>query len=838
MAKVSNLAIALQSGSDNTHYATWEFNDTINNVSSVVKAGDLVSIKAGATYYNGVKIPSWVMNQQWYVSQLKGDRAVLGKNASGSNNICSPINVAYLTGGSGTSSSTITGTLEHYKVQWHYHTGQGPWFSGGESTTTEKISTYSPPENAIKIKVTVTPVSKTPNNTPYWSGEAVSKEYAVEVNPPDKPSAPTVQIEKFTLTASIENISDYKTDVIQFEVLNGNDIISGGNGTNIVTVLTQRAIFTCPVEAGGKYRVRCRAGNIYNTSTEWSAWSDYSKEETTIPAAVTNPTCKADSKSSVQVSWDASSTATGYTIEYATRKDYFDSSSQVSSINVTNTVAFVTSLETGREWFFRIRATNSKGESSWSNIISTIIGTKPEPPTTWSLTSSAIVGEEITLYWVHNSEDGSKQKEAEIQLEINGDISTIVVPPIATEEDEKEPTYSYTFNPSEYNEGADILWKVRTKGITNEYSDWSTQRTINLYAPPTLSVVLSTVDDMLETLPLKVKCTAGPITQTAISYYIVIMANSTYESEDPTGNPIIVTAGAEIYSKIINTPERTLDLELSGGDFTLKSGQSYTVKAIVSMNSGLTAEQSVQFTVNWEDYDFYPDAAITIDEDTLSAYIVPYCLDDERNLVEGITLSVYRREFNGTFTLIGSDLPNNRVTSVTDPHPALDYARYRVVVRHESTGSVSYEDIPAQYIGEPSLVIQWDEKWSEFDYSIEYEPETRPWTGSMVRLPYNVDTSEKQNPDAALVEYIGRKHPVSYYGTQRGEGGNWSTVIEKKDKKTLYALRRLREWNGDVYVREPSGTGYWARILVNISSKHNDLTIPVSFDITRVEGGI
>ena len=155
-----------------------------------------------------------------------------------------------------------------------------------------------------------------------------------------------------------------------------------------------------------------------------------------------------------------------------------------------------------------------------------------------------------------------------------------------------------------------------------------------------------------------------------------------------------------------------------------------------------------------------------------------------------------------------------------------------------STGAVDYSDLPGQPVNEPCIVIQWEEEWTNFDYDEDATPEVPPWTGSMVRLPYNVDVTENSNPDVSLIEYIGRKNPVSYYGTQRGEGGQWSTEIDKNDVETIYALRRLKSWNGNVYVREPSGIGYWANITVSMSRKHLELTIPVSFNITRVEGGI
>lgn len=65
-------------------------------VNSTIKAGDAVSVSAGATYYNGKKVPAWVTKKTWIVSEVKGDRAVIDKSTDGQNSICSPINVKFL----------------------------------------------------------------------------------------------------------------------------------------------------------------------------------------------------------------------------------------------------------------------------------------------------------------------------------------------------------------------------------------------------------------------------------------------------------------------------------------------------------------------------------------------------------------------------------------------------------------------------------------------------------------------------------------------------------------------------------------------------------------------
>ena len=188
-----------------------------------------------------------------------------------------------------------------------------------------------------------------------------------------------------------------------------------------------------------------------------------------------------------------------------------------------------------------------------------------------------------------------------------------------------------------------------------------------------------------------------------------------------------------------------------------------------------------------------------------------------------------------------SGLPNSASHYVIDPHPALDYARYRIIATETATGAVSYYDVPGYPINEPGVIIQWSEAWSAFDVSDANEADvvdTPPWSGSLIRIPYNIDVSDKADPDVTLVKYAGRKRQVSYYGTQLGESSTWKVEIPADDNETLYALRRLMIWTGDVYVREPSGSGYWANVKVSFSRTHCALTIPVTFDITRVEGGM
>ncbi len=840
MPSVKELSIKRQSGNNNSFYATWTFDGTITDTSSgSVNEGDWVTIKSGATYYNGVSIPDWVMNDEWCVVQVTGDRAVLGQNRSGSNNIQSPINVNDLNGGSGGSSSISEDTLNNFTVKWFYDTGDGVWFSGSSTTTTEKNAIYSPPSNSIRIKVDVTPNSKTHtvNNksTPYWIGTSKTLIYSMAGEPPEKPSTPSVNIDKLQITASIDNISDPRTDQIEFAIYNGNIMVS----STISTVVTCRASVSSVIIAGGKYRVRCRSINLNGSTKVYGEWSDFSSELTTIPAPVSDVQCSGDSKTSVKVTWTASSTATSYKVEYAVNKDYFDSSTQTSSTTVTNNIAYVLGLDSGQEWFFRVCANNSNGDSEWSEIVSIVIGTDPAAPTTWSSTTTAIVGESLTLYWVHNSADNSSQTYAELELYVNDTKNTYTIQN-TTDENEKDKTSSYSIDTTKYPEGTVIKWRVRTAGATKVYGDWSVQRIINIYAKPTLELgIINSSDVSISTItsfPFYITAETGPKTQTPIGYHLLITSDQSYETVDSIGNVKMVNAGDEVYSKYFDISTQLM-IELSAGNIDLENGISYTITCTASMDSGLIAESTAQFNVSWTDAEYEPNISISVDTNSYSAYIKPYCITADGNIVTDVTLSVYRREFDGSFTEIIKDLDNTKNIFITDPHPALDYARYRIVATSKTTGAISFYDAPGYPIGGKAVIIQWDEEWRNLENTSSAAQEEPIWTGSLLKLPYNIDVSDNNSPDVSLVKYIGRKRPVSYYGTQIGSTSTWNVEIEKSDTETLYALRRLQVWMGDCYVREPSGSGYWASITVSFSQKHTGLTIPVTLNITRVEGG-
>lgn len=715
------------------------------------------------------------------------------------------------------------------------------------------------------------------------------QEYDFADNPPDIPPTPEFSIDdKNNLIVKMENIpEDLDANLIEIAIYQDDKLKYKTNTIKINT--DQRRIeWSVPVDPGHNYKIRARAvkerESTTSTSTTfassisrvYSGWTDFTSNEASIPSAPGKiNTIRAEkigtgesTRYGVYLAWEAVATAETYTIEYTDNMEYFNTpgSGGISSVDTQdNRTSFrVDDIEPGSKYFFRIKANNSKGSStSYSPVASIIIGEKPSAPTTWSNVSAAIMGEDINLYWTHNSTDASKENDAVIHYKIveTAKHSNVIKESeitVKNNREEEETTGYYTINTSssEWSQLADgytIIWKVKTSGISGEYSNWSVEREIDVYEPAELTIDIVDQNgnslDIINEFPFYISLAASPRTQEPISYYIEIISNGTYETVDKNGVAKMVNAGDKIYQMNYDPPREPWNfmLAMTPNNIDLENGGSYTIHAYVSMNSGLEAFDVKNFKAEFTDlyYDVFAD--ILVDKKNLTASIHPYCNSYEETeegiinpvLLKNCTLAVYRREYDGKFTEIASNIPNNETTYVVDPHPSLDYARYRIVATTTDTGAISFADVPGVEIKDPAIVIQWGEAWSQFDYDDSGEGNAEPsWSGSMIKIPYNVDVSESKSKDISLINYAGRENPVSYYGTQINEGATWNCAIPAEDKDLIYQLRRLSRYQGDCYVREPSGVGYWANIEVSFSKNHLEVIIPVTFTIKRVEGGM
>lgn len=828
--------------------------------------------------------------------------------------------------------------ISSFKIQWQYYQ-DGNWYVGDETTDYSKDSTqiaktddgtkyqvvYSAPAEATKVRVRVYCGSGTYNkvtgkkkkykgvSTAYFTASWSSwVTYDFSTNAPDAPSISSLTSTGTTIKAVVTTDSaDNKTNQIRFEYSIGGTVKTTTSWMNITNHYLEYAYAGL---ANSTYRVRAQAKNT--TSGGTSVWGGYS-EVSTVPATPTNFKASAGSEEGVIIlDWDdvpGVSEESGYTVEYTNNKTYFDASSNVQSASSTASTMTL-NVDLGYTWYFRVRATNSAGNSSWSKIIQQVIAKVPEAPTTWTNKSSFMTGENIRLYFTHNSEDNSKLQEYKISYKVNGVQQPEITetPPQTTEDN---PIYYYDLDVSSYSADTVILWKIRTKGVHPDYGKYSMEREIKIYVQPALNIE---IDETITQFPIDISLTTTPLSQKPINYAVSIVSTESYTTSDMFGNETFVNADTTVYSKIfINTDNsNTLDFSILPSEAALEQGQTYNVYATVSMNSGLVAEDSVTIDTEWDTELYFPEADIEFNEDQYTCAITPVCykidapyeavvaettyteeqysfndetfiayVDEEHGnypfiyengwtynnsyvdisdyglslseevipkngdqiivtyemeqiLEEDVVLDVYRKNTDATFTEIITNMTNSGNSVTTDPHPNFGVSSYRIIARNPYNNSIGYNDIDVEN-NVTSIVIQWDEKYSIVEdvdvEALDIDAVDPIYSGSIIVLPYNIKTSESNSKDVSLVEYIGRKHPVTYYGTQRGSKASWNADIEKTDKEKINLLRALDVWPEDVYVREPNGTGYKASVSVSFNIDYDSLIIPVSIDVTHVE---
>lgn len=420
------------------------------------------------------------------------------------------------------------------------------------------------------------------------------------------------------------------------------------------------------------------------------------------------------------------------------------------------------------------------------------------------------------------------------------------------------------------------------------WSDWTTFKQFEVYRKPWLQFENNTDDEWLwdpfdfrydsiytayrggefpneiTSFPIFIGVNSGPDPQVGLEYQFQIYSTTEYDILDYDGSTKHVVAGELIWSTFSPPTKAFFEDEndanhclvrINPWDISLKNGETYRLVCTVTMSSGLTATLEKTFGTSFEDVDFMPAGDIVMDSELYSCYIVPK-LDDSMEYEPGeiplsldeVVFHIFRRNYDGTMTEVASAINGDIEVSVTDPHPALNGASYRIVAMSKRTGEIQYVDIPGPEFDKKAIIIQWDGETQDYDLLEDWsdetpDPDNRMFYGTgisnnMVVLPYNIDATNQYNMDVELVDYIGREHPVSYYGTQKGESLELSTLIPKSSKDIIYQLRRLSIYAGDCYIREPNGTGFWANVTVNFNINHLEVSVPVSITATRVEGGL
>ena len=193
-----------------------------NTSNSSFKVNDLVKINSGARYYTGGAIPVWVTQENWYISSISGDRAVLGLNEAKNRNIQSPIRTSDITLVKANTPTTSTSYTKEFPK------GTAIFDNPGGSKTGTLGGVFTIVEE------------KTAGNNVYGKlksgkGWVIVKQISTEIKKGDKVTVKPGQNyvygtnKKFTMYVSVYTVLE----------INGDRVVISSDGKNVTTAIAK-----------------------------------------------------------------------------------------------------------------------------------------------------------------------------------------------------------------------------------------------------------------------------------------------------------------------------------------------------------------------------------------------------------------------------------------------------------------------------------------------------------------------------------------------------------------------------------------------------------------------
>lgn len=175
--------------------------------------------------------------------------------------------------------------------------------------------------------------------------------------------------------------------------------------------------------AVGTYSSITRQDGTSSFAVNATMKSDTAWDGGAVPNAPTNVTvASTDTPGTVRITWDWPwQDANSATISWANHADAWQSTDEPEEYTIENTHAnewYISDLETGQRWYFRVRLTKGTGDSAingaWSEAVTIDLSSAPVIPAL-SLSSGVITEDgSVSAFWSFVSTDGTAQAYAEV----------------------------------------------------------------------------------------------------------------------------------------------------------------------------------------------------------------------------------------------------------------------------------------------------------------------------------------------------------------------------------------------------------------------------------------
>lgn len=552
----------------------------------------------------------------------------------------------------------------------------------------------------------------------------------------------------------------------------------------------------------------------------------------------------------INVTWKWSSVNWDYAeISWADHEDAWRSTNppQTQELKRIETPSWnISDLDINKDWYVRVRFGDvaNEGEVRWggySAVQKITLTVKPEPPALYLSENIVSVGGSIKAYWVYYSEDGTKQKTADIYEYsiVNGTAKYTKLYQNTTAQ--YRNIYPKTFN---WNSGETHQIVLRVTSSANQTSDWSDPVTLTVAESIDIEIISDSLehdvvmrsdeaDDAVRTvnvlteMPLSLTvdpCWLSPV-DSGITHLLALGTITVFISrlEDyyldrPDESEFVGYAG-EIVALQTETTRRNQEFIFESEDLLgyLDDGAQYRLLITVADNYGQTASKSMDFEVHWDHQALKPFGTAEFDNDYKVAKLVPLAPSGalDTDVCDIYRLSTDKPELIFTNAMFGA--------TYIDPYPTIgDNGGYRFVFKTANNDYITAEN-----------EIAW------FDINLPYESlyQYIDFGEDVVGLMYNVSLSSSWNKDFNEQKYLGGSVQGDWNAAVGRNGSISGVVVTSDDQNTIEKMRRLAEYPGICRVRTTDGSNYTANVSVSESRGYEptDLVTSFTMNVTRVD---
>lgn len=501
---------------------------------------------------------------------------------------------------------------------------------------------------------------------------------------------------------------------------------------------------------------------------------------------------------------------------------------------------YITGIEEGKTWYFRMRLGKTVGEEvqygDWTEIVPLDLRSAPNKPNL--VLSETVIPSDgiVTAYWAYVTTDGTPQSRGEIcEAHYEG---TELIYGNTFAETTTEQHIDVSATERGWQEGEDYLLCVRVQSQSGVVSEsWSDPVAVHIAAKPTAVIASDnlTVKDMevetegeydgteywLESLPLRVTVTgAGEGTTT-----VAIARAEDFAQERPDESTITGHKG-ETVALISQKGEAEITIDSVVG--YLDDGAWYNLVATVTDAYGQSDTVTKPFVVHWSHQAAMPNGEVFLDG--LVAVMIPR---EPTDVPDGWQMDVDDRV---DIYRLSADKPELIVpdaeigVAYVDPYPAIG-GGYRFV----------YKTKFGDYIIEPNDDDAREEDgqiaFLDIESGFEHDSMIVDFGGETAELYYNVDEDDDWSKDFLATTYMGGRIVGDWNPAVEHTADINAVVITVIDEDVVTQLRRLAEYVGAVHVRTLSGSSYTANVDVKRSRNHSHYGTRYSYSlsITKVD---